>query len=158
MRPTIDLAAAVAACDQHQAAPLTLRELVHAFNTRNLGDDDWRLRKWLDAFGDMNAWELSSELLENAAQAMLKAGYQPSTVNRDLSSLGSAYRWAKAKRLCPRGFQSPTLSVRRYDEGIRRVEVSAQELAALRARSLTFRDRRFGVFVRLLIDTGARRG
>jgi integrase len=157
MRPTIDLAAAVAACDQHQAAPLTLRELVHAFNTRNLGDDDWRLRKWLDAFGDMNAWELSSELLENAAQAMLKAGYQPSTVNRDLSTLGTCYRWAHRQRLCPRGFRSPTLGVRRYTEAIRRVEVSEETIAALRAKSLAVRDLRFGVFVHLLVDSGARK-
>ena len=51
MRPTIDLAAALAVCDQHQAAPLTLRALVLAFNTRHLGDHDWRLRKWMEAFG-----------------------------------------------------------------------------------------------------------
>jgi integrase len=37
------------------------------------------------------------------------------------------------------------------------VEISRAELDALRSRSLGFRDRRFGVFVALLIDTGARK-
>ena len=157
MRPTIDLAAAVAACEHHQAAPLTLAELVRAFNTRNLGDDDWRLRKWLDAFGHLSAWELTSEVLENAAAAMLKAGYKPSTVNRDLSTLGTCYKWAHQQRLCPRGFRSPTLAVRRLREDIRRVEVSEDTIVALRARSLAVRDLRFGVFVHLLIDSGARK-
>jgi hypothetical protein len=34
---------------------------------------------------------------------MVEHGYKPSAVNRDLSAMGSAYRWAKAKRLCPKG-------------------------------------------------------
>jgi len=48
--------------------------------------------------------------------------------------------------------------VRRFDEGIRRVHVEREQLQALRARAIAFKDRRFGVFVALLIDTGARKG
>jgi integrase len=48
--------------------------------------------------------------------------------------------------------------VRRFDEGIRRVHVEREQLAALKARAIAFKDRRFGVFVALLIDTGARKG
>ena len=88
---------------------------------------------------------------------MLEHGYKPSAVNRDLSALGSAYRWAKARRLSPRGFKSPTLGVARFEEAIRRVEVTAARIDALRVRTAAFRDRRFGVFVALLIDTGARK-
>lgn len=88
---------------------------------------------------------------------MREHGYAPASVNRDLSSLGSAYRWAKAKRLAPRGFRSPTLGVRRFDEPIRRVHIEPADLEKLRTRSLAFPDRRFGVFVFLLIDTGARK-
>ncbi len=58
---------------------------------------------------------------------------------------------------CSRGFRSPTLGVARFEEAIRRVEISAKELDTLRALSLTSRDRRFGVFVHLLLDTGARK-
>ncbi|WP_284617455.1 tyrosine-type recombinase/integrase [Aquabacterium humicola] len=157
MRKTINLAAAVRAMADRQAADLTLQELVKAYAVASLADSDLRLRKWTDAFGHESAWRITSEHLETAAQAMLEI-YKPSSVNRDLSALGSVYRWARDRRLSPRGFRSPTLDVRRYDEGIRRVEITDAELQALRDRALGFRDRRFGVFVSLLMDTGARKG
>jgi integrase len=158
VRKTIDLAAAVAAAEQHQAQPMTLGELVRAWSSATLDGSDTRLRKWVSAFGHLSAWDISSEQLDTAAHAMLtQGGYKPSAVNRDLSALGSAYRWAKERRLAPRGFRSPTLDVRRRDADIRRVEVSREHLDALRARARGFRDRRFGVFVELLIDTGARK-
>ncbi len=157
MRKTIDLAAAVAAAEQHQAQPMTLGELVRAWSTVTLDGSDTRLRKWVVAFGTRSAWDIPSDELETAAQAMLAHGYKPSAVNRDLSALGSAFRWAKERRLTPRGFRSPTLDVRRRAGHVRRVEVSREQLDALRARARAFRDRRFGVFVELLIDTGARK-
>jgi integrase len=157
VRKSLDLAAAVAAAGGHAATELTLSELVSACATSLLDGSDLRLRKWTAAFGHESAWSITSETLEIAAHAMIESGYKPATANRDLSSLGSVYRWARDRRLSPRGFRSPTLGVRRFEEGVRRVEVPKQLLEALRARSLGFRDRRFGVFVALLIDTGARK-
>jgi integrase len=157
VRKTVNLAAALAAATSQEATELTLAELVQACAIAKLDACNLRLRKWLDAFGHQSAWAISPEQLEVAARAMLDAGYKPSTANRDLSTLGTVYRWARERRLCPRGFRSPTLGVRRFEEGIRRVEVSRAELDALRARSLGFRDRRFSVFVVLLMDTGARK-
>ncbi len=136
MRKTVNLAAALAAATSHEATELTLAELVQACASTKLDACDLRLRKWLEAFGLQSAWAISAEQLEIAAQAMLDAGYKPSTANRDLSTLGTVYRWARERRLCPRGFRSPTLGVRRFEEGIRRVEVSRAELDALRCRSL----------------------
>ena len=75
----------------------------------------------------------------------------------EYSSGGDSYRWAKSKRLSPKGFRSPTLGVQRLEEAIRRVEISAEKIEALKARALAVRDRRFGAFVHLLIDTGARK-
>jgi integrase len=49
------------------------------------------------------------------------------------------------------------LGVRRFEEGIRRVHVEREQLDSLLARALAFRDRRFAVFVSLLIETGARK-
>lgn len=63
----------------------------------------------------------------------------------------------RSARLSPRGFRSPTLDVLRKPEPIRRVEISQEELAALRTRARGFKDRRFALFVELLIDTGARK-
>lgn len=157
MRKKIDLAAAVAASEEQAAQALTLAEVVHAHNLVTLDGSDTRLRKWTAAFGALSAWEITAEQLETAAHALLAHGYKPSAVNRDLSALGSAYRWAKAKRLSPRGFRSPTLGVARFEEAIRRVEVTREQIDALRTRALAFKDRRFGVFVSLLIDTGARK-
>jgi integrase len=111
----------------------------------------------VEAFGQQSAWLITSEQLETAAQAMREHGYAGATVNRDLSTLGSMYRWAKKRRLSPRGFRSPTLGVPRFEESIRRVHIEASDLEKLRAGALAFADRRFGVFVSLLIDTGARK-
>lgn len=153
----IDLAAAIQAVAAHSQTDLTLAELVRAFALAKCDETDLRLRKWLDAFGAEPAWSITSDRLELAAQAMVDHGYSPATANRDLSSLGSCYRWAKDKRLTPRGFVSPTVGVRRFEEKIRRVHIEREQLDAIRARARAFKDRRFGVFISLLIDTGARK-
>jgi integrase len=157
VRKTIDLASAIQAQVTHVPTELTLSELVRAYSACHADAIDLRLRKWLAAFGEANAWSVSSEQLETAAQAMVAHGYSCATANRDLSSLGTVYRWAKAKRMSPRGFRSPTLGVSRFEETIRRVHVEPEQLQALLARALAWPDRRFGVFVSLLMDTGARK-
>jgi integrase len=110
------------------------------------------------ALGGLCAWEITTEQLSAAAQVMIEAGYKPSSPNRDLSALGTVYRWAISRRICPRGFRSPTVGARRYKEDIRRVYASDEEVMALRRCSLAYKDRRFGIFVNLLLDTGARKG
>ena len=157
MRKSIDLATAITAVAAQPAQELTLAELVLAYCAVRCDGIADRLKKWIEAFGHASAWAISSETLATAADAMLEHGYSPASVNRDLSALGSVYRWAAGKRLSPRGFKSPTLGIRRYPEAIRRVEITAPELEAVRSRALAFPDRRFGVFVSLLIDTGARK-
>jgi integrase len=157
VRKSINMSAALAAAEHHEAQQLTLTELIRAWSTVVLDGSDLRLRKWLQALGHRSAWDIQSGDLITCAQAMVQEGYKPSSANRDLSALGSAYRWAINRRLSPRGFRSPTLDVPRMEEGIRHVSLSDQELDALRARARGFRDRRFGVFVELLIDTGARK-
>lgn len=157
MRKKIDLAAALAASETHAGQALTLGELVEAWSLVTLDGSDTRLRKWVAAFGARSAWDISAEELDTAAQALRHHGYSAAAVNRDLSALGSAYRWAKARRLTPRGFRSPTLDVARAAEPIRRVELTHEQIDRLRARARAFQDRRFGVFVELLVDTGARK-
>lgn len=122
----------------HQSADLNLLELVRACALARLDSCNQCLRKWTEAFGAESAWGIKSEQLEVAAQAMVEAGYKSSSVNRDLSSLGTVYRWAKERRLSPRGFRSPTLEARRFTADIRRVEVSTNESVATALRA--FRD------------------
>ena len=157
LRSSLNLASAMQAVATSQGQELTLGELVRAHASARLDGSDLRLKKWTDALGARSAWSITAEELELAAAAMREHGYAPASVNRDLSAMGSVYRWAKAARLNPRGFKSPTLGVRRFEEPIRRVHVTSETLEKLRARSLAFQDRRFGVFVHLLIDTGARK-
>jgi integrase len=47
--------------------------------------------------------------------------------------------------------------VSRFEEPIRRIHIEASDLEKLRTRDLAFPDRRFGIFVALLIETGARK-
>jgi integrase len=154
----IDLAAALAAAPATLIRQMTLGELVAAYFARNpLAEGQDRLRKWLSALGGIDAWDLPSETLERAAEAYLEAGYQPSSVNRDLSTLGSVYRWARRKRITPKGFTSPTIAIRRYPESIRRIEISAKELERLRDGAVASRSKGFGAFINALIDSGARK-
>jgi integrase len=151
------LSAAVAATTISEGCELTFAELTRAFCLAHFDESDLRLRKWVEAFGHLSAWALTTEQLESAGQAMREHGYAGSTVNRDFGTIGSVYRWAKKRRLAPRGFRSPTLGMQRFEENIRRVHIEAVDLEKLRESALAYSDRRFGVFVSLLIDTGARK-
>jgi len=156
-RKSFDLASAIQSVADEPAAQLTLSELVRAYVSVRADGTDLRLKKWIHAFGNRMAWSITSEELELAAQAMREHGYSPATANRDLSALGSVYRWAKERRISPRGFKSPTVGVRRQEEPIRRVHLERDDAEDIRAMALSFADRRFGAFVWLLMDTGARK-
>jgi len=158
MRTRIDLKSAMAQAKQPVAAELTLRELVAAYAAVHLDETQMQLRKWLDAFGERSAWEITAAELAHAAEAMMDSGlYQPATVNRNLSFLGTVFKFARARRLAPAGWVSPTLAVPRYPEAPRVVTITAEEIRALLDGAAAFRNRKFAVFVRLLYVTGARK-
>lgn len=139
---------------------LTLAELLHA---HELARPDLRLgpsmKKWSRDLGQINAWQLTPEIITRARDAMLRAGYKASTCNRDVGSLGMIYKWAQVERkIAPRGFIRPTKLVPRLKETIRRVEADAALVHALRHLSATaFSDKRFGLFVAMLLDSGCRK-
>lgn len=157
MNRSLDLKAAIAASHHQPGKALTFAELCDAFTAVHMDESDFHLRKWRDALGDIDAWSVTTEQLDAAAQAMHAAGYAGSSVNRNLSQLGTVYKWAKQQRLTPRGFRSPTLSCGRFTTKIRRVELPREDLDRLLVRSLATRNRAFGVFVHLLVDTGCRK-
>lgn len=155
----IDLRAALEASPSSQTAlELTFGELSRAYLATHFNGADMQMRKWIDLLGERSAWTITPEELTRAGLVLLENGYKPSTVNRNFSQIGSIYRWAKQKMLVPVGFVSPTISLYRYPEPIRRVELSDEEAQRLIDGAAAFKDRRFAVLIRLLIETGARRG
>ncbi len=155
----IDLRAALAhAPDALPSVDITFAELANSYVAAHLNGGELMLRKWIDLLGHQSAWTVDPNDLARAGVAMIDQGYSPSTVNRNLSQIGSLYRWAKRRMLTPPGFVSPTLSQYRYDEPIRRVCLSEAEVARLLAAAIAASDRRFSVLIHLLVETGARHG
>jgi integrase len=161
-RVGINLLDAMSGLDERasQAQDLTFAELCNAYiATGRFRNGDLQLRKWIDAFGDRPAWGgISTDELDLAGQAMLKANYKPATVNRNISQIGMVYRWAKRQRMTPKGFRSPTLDAIRYEEPCRPVEIADSDVRRLIDLSMVARDRRFTALLRLLVDSGARQG
>lgn len=158
MRNKLDFRSLVRPHETQQGQALSLLELVESFSRRTLSNADQRLGKFTVVWGGESAWAITPDQLEAVTDAMICNGYSVATANRDISTLGTIYRWARDQRLTPRGFRSPTLGVKRFEEPIRRVEISSDQIQALRSAALTAtRDRRFGCFIALLVDTGARR-
>lgn len=154
----IDLAAAVAALPSPQVAQWTFRELVQAYTARRYSaGDETRLRKWVALLGDVPAWSVTAEQIVGGRDAMRAQGYTVGAVNRDLSAIGSAYRFAEDHRMTPRGFVSPTRAIRRQAEPVRRIMITDAERDAIVAGARAHRDPRFALLVALLVDTGARK-
>jgi integrase len=154
-----NLAHAMSVSAAPEPLELSFDELCAAFEAAPPSDTLTRLRKWRAAFGTRSAWSITTEELRHARDAMVASCYSAGTANRDLSQLGSLYIWAIERRKCaPAGFRSPTVDVARLGEPMRVISFSPAECARLRATSLTFKDRRFGLFVHLMLDTGARPG
>ena len=158
----IDLKAAADAASFFVPVDVSLAELVQAHSiAKPRLELELRLRKWCDpvhGFGHESAWSISSERLQKAADALVEAGYASSTVNRDIGALGQVFRWAIVnRRMAPRGFISPTLAVKRFEEKIRYVASSEQDILSLRLAAKMGRDRLFTLFVWMLLDSGARK-
>lgn len=158
----VDLKAAADAASFPVPVDVTLAELVQAHSlAKPRLELELRLRKWCDpvhGFGHESAWSISSERLQKAADALVEAGYVTSTVNRDIGALGQVFRWAIVnRRMAPSGFVSPTLSIKRFEEKIRYVVSSEQDILSLRLAAKMGKDRLFTLFVWMLVDSGARK-
>ena len=105
----LDIAAALSkAASPKVASNITFGELCGAYCATVLSDADFRLRKWTEGMGTLSAWSITREMVQSVAEAMVEGGYKPSSVNRDVATVGSVFRWAKKKRMAPPGFRSPT--------------------------------------------------
>lgn len=154
-----DLAQATDQVPGRFVVELTFAELCDAYESALPSDAIARLRKWREAFGDRGAWGIDRDTFARAAEAMTRAGDTPAKVNRNLSTIGGMYRWAHdVRKITPPNFRSPTRDIRRAREAMRVVIVTAEEEQRLRSLALATRDRRFGLSVALMLDTGARPG
>jgi integrase len=158
MRKTIDISAAITAVEQHDEWSISFAQLAEQYLAcPGDGNDASRLKRWTASFGHLSAWAITSTQIATAAKILVDGGMKPSSVNREISTLGSMYKWIISAKHCPRGFISPTIGVVRFKEAQRRVFLEDKVRESLRVLSLQYPDRRFGVFVHLLLDTGARR-
>lgn len=150
-------AAALAPAAPRPVVEMTFAELCNAYIAVVWDGADYRTKKWVEAFGDLSAWVVERDTLERCIADMMAAGYKPSSINRDISQIGSIYKWAARRRMSPKDFKSPTAGIERLKEAERIVHLSAAECKKLLAGSASFRDRRFQAYVHLLHDTGARK-
>ena len=141
---------------------LTLRELaaLHAMDPKAAANCMHMLGKWLDKFqlGDLLAWEVKPDHLHAGCEAMKAAGYAQGTINRDLSQLGTLYKWAAKHKHTPSGFVSPTMNLKREEAATRYVRPpTAQEWQAIRLLAKGSSNPKFTLLVWLIMDTGCRR-
>jgi integrase len=154
----VNLAAAYDADDDGDGQEMTFAVLARAFAAVSSNRDEAnRLEPWSRQLGERSAWSITTHGLARGIEKMHEAGYSAGYCNRVASTIGSMYRWAHKKRLCPRGFRSPTLGLKRYEELPRRVTFDPELIERLRARAQAVRDRRFGALISALIDSGARK-
>ena len=76
---------------------LTFAELIQLYLAAvpcNGQSRPFRVRKWITAFGDLRAWDLTPAHLRALVERLEEAGYKPSTINREVCDVRSAYSWA----------------------------------------------------------------
>jgi integrase len=145
--------------------PLSFGELLDTYYAAHpTARSSGSFKKWRQWFqlDTLSAWEVTPERLAAGAKYLREVKkFAPSTVNRELSQLGSVYKWMiEEVKGSPEGFVSPTLGASgRVKEKLRKVEPPKPgEWERIRLLARGFKDPLFTAFVWLVMDTGARRG
>jgi integrase len=176
------VASSTAANVPSAARAYTLAELIDAFMASYTAADrsiGGRLDFWRRSLGARPAAAISADDVADALDALMQGSgrtflgrdesgaprFKPrgpiagTTANRHLTSLGSVYKWARRRRLLPRGFVSPTRGVERFaapNHRVRYLDDTERErlLAVCRVAAWS----RLYLLVLMAISTGARRG
>jgi integrase len=139
-----------------------------------------RLGFWIEFFGARPVTGITTDDIEDGVDALVKRGQRkvmswgrgkpaevkstgkplaPSSVNRYLSSLGTAFKDMRRLRLLPRGFVNPMRGVGRQPEGEgRTVTVSVDDVKRLVAACRVSRNRKLAGLVAMACTTGWRLG
>jgi integrase len=164
--------------------PLTLADAAERYLAAYCGRDDnrpYRLNAWLRFLGDKALTAITPDDIEDVLRkladepARVYAGKDadgnqvfrkkasgkrsPATLNRYFVAIGSLYTWSRKQRLLPRGFESPTRHVEKYQEPRGRVRyLKDDEREALLKACRGSSWQRLYLLVLMAITTGARRG
>lgn len=139
-----------------------------------------RIAFWIEFFGERPVDSLTTDDIEDGVDALVKRGkykvmrwrkgeaaevrptgrpLAPSSINRYLSSLGSAFKEMRRLRLLPRGFVNPMRGVGRQPEGEgRTVTISVEDVKRLVAAARVSRNRKLAALVAMACTTGWRLG
>jgi integrase len=165
------------------ARPTTLGEVIDAFMAGYAGRDQTlpsRLRWWKAKLGDQPIVGLADgaaveEALRSLAEEPATHYYgrgldgrpilrsrgrrSGATLNRYRQGLASVIRYARRKRLIPRGWTSPLAGLEREPESSGRLRyLSKEEYARLLAVARASRWPKLWVLIRLAVESGVRRG
>lgn len=165
-----------------RAARLTVGEAIEAFAAGYAGRDGTlpsRLLWWKARLGSRPLAELDAEAIDAALAALAAeratyyAGKTPdgrpifrdrgrrsgATVNRYRCALASLLKFARQKRLVPRGWPNPLAGLDREAESPGRLRyLSREEYRRLLAAAKVSRWPKLHLLVRLAVESGARRG
>lgn len=139
-----------------------------------------RLGFWIGIFGERPVTSITTDDVEDGLDVLVKRGKHkvtrwgpgkpatitptgqplaPSSVNRYVSTLGTAFKDMKRLRLLPRGFVNPMRGVGRLPDGEgRTVEVTVEDVRRLVAACRVSRNRRLAALVAMACTTGWRLG
>ncbi|MFT3955656.1 MAG: site-specific integrase [Piscinibacter sp.] len=150
------------------------KAFIHAYEGRDptlAGRMDW----WTSHLGTTEFSAVTSEQVESALDALAQRGAMrnvrgrglqptgrpiaPATLNRYRAALGSLFKWAKARRLTPRGWVSPLRDVptQREGEGAL-VYLTAEQMEKVLAAARLMVWKKLPALLLLAFTTGLRRG
>lgn len=115
----------------------------------------FRVRKWITAFGELRAWDLTPAHVSALVECLEATGYKPSTINRKVCDVRSAYSWAIKHHKVPQGFENPARGYQHHEEAIRWVALSDDEIVALQAACKLSRWPKLHTLVLTALHTGA---
>ena len=136
----------------------TFRELVEMYaryakiHHKRKGGDTYRIRRWLDAFGDKSALSIKPHMLEEIIAKMIDKGYKPATIARELVILKAIFNRAIKNELIERN-PIARVSAPKFDNTLVRYLTPEQE-----ERLFNTLPERLHPIVTVALHTGLRQG
>jgi integrase len=157
---------------------ITLSGVIDAYHAAYIGRDPsllTRLDFWRSQLGSAELVSIDEDMVENALAELAERGrmlhirgkglvptgqpHSPATLNRYISSLGALFRFARRRRLLPRGHVQPTRNVEKHRESAGRlIYLTEDQVERVIACAGLARWGKLPALVRLAFTTGLRKG